>query len=326
MKKHRFGFTGSSNKLQRASAKLEQWWYIVFSILGTVIFGLSTAYVGSFCFCDKFANTEGLKLIKLCLWSPWSFVLFGVVAMFYGGYGIYNDLSNLKLRNEALKKENSKTERYKEKLDSAIEDLDSLRNKLSESHDKLVTTWLKGCCRELNLDTYDRVTIYFCIGDHFYVLARHSSNPKFVDIHRQKFSKVRGVISEAWEHNVCVDTENIPSYDKDPDGYRQYMNDKYGYSEEKVEALTMKSCKYVATSILEADNPVGVIIFESEQQEKFKKQKVVQIIKYCKAHQSYMTDFIKDGIRYNKSVKVTPKGENDVDHEFLSIFQGGGEV
>jgi len=264
--------------------------------------------------------------MTLFLWNPWNFGFLGVAGMFYGGHGTYNDLLNLKLRNEALKKENSKTEKYKERLSSTIEDLESLRNKLSESHDKLVTTWLKGCSRELNLDTYDRVTIYFCVGDHFYVLARHSMNPKFGEIHRQKFSKVRGVISEAWEHKVCVDTENIPSYDTDPNGYKQYMHDKYGYSEEKVEALTMKSCKYVATSISEADNPVGVIIFESEQQGKFKKQKVAQIMKYCKDHQSYMTDFIRDGIRYNKSVKVTPKGENDVDHEFLSIFQGGDEV
>lgn len=196
---------------------------------------------------------------------------------------------------------------------------------MAESHDKLVTTWLKGCSRELKLNTHDRITIYFYFAEHFYLLARFSENPTFREIHRQKFSKNRGVICEAWQHKTCVDIEDIPPYQDDPDGYRSYMEDQYGYSGERVDALTMKSCQYVATSISEADNPIGVIIFESEKQGKFKTQKVSQIKKYCIDHQSYMIDFIRNGIKYNKSVKVVSKQNGDVDHEFLLNFQGGGE-
>jgi hypothetical protein len=326
LKKLRFGFTGGSDKLQQSSIKLGQCWYLLFAVLGSAAFGISTAYIGNFEFCAKFNEANEFKKCLVLIWSPWALALCGVIAMFYGGKGTYIDLENLKLENDRLKEENSKVEQLKKRLNSAIEDSESLQNKLSESHVKLVTTWLKGCSKQNNLKTHDRITIYFCVEDHFYVLARYSQNPKFAEIHRQKFSKIRGVICEAWEHKVCIDIDSIPSYSNDPDGYKAYMSEKYGYEEKRVDALTMKSCQYVATSISEADNPLGVIIFESDQEGYYKTQKVNQLTKFCTEHQSYLVDFIRYGIKYNKSVKVASKGDEDVDHEFLANFQGGGEV
>lgn len=327
MKKLKFGFTGVSDRLQQTSVKVGQWWYIVAAILGSAAFGVSTAFVGNYNFSDQWDVAQGFKACsKALICNPWVFIVCSIGVMLYGGKGTYMDLENLKLENDELNKENLEVVQLKKRLNSAIEDSEALQNNLSESHVKLVTTWLKGCSKQNNLKTHDRITIYYCVKDHFYVLARYSQNPKFAEIHRQKFSKIRGVICEAWEHKVCIDIDNIPSYGKNPDAYKEYMHEKYGYDGKKVDALTMKSCQYVARSISEADNPLGVIIFEADQEGYYKSQKVAQLKKYCTEHQSYLVDFIRDGIKYNKSVKVASKGDGDVDHEFLTNFQGGGEV
>lgn len=242
----------------------------------------------------------------------------------YGGKGTYTDQQNLSKTNQKLTSENSKVHQLKEKINSISEDSELLQNELAELQVKLVTTWLKGSARQLNLGTNCRATIYYYVNEHFYVLARYSQNPKYSEIHRQKFSRNHGVISKAWEHKSCIDIEDIPCYKDEPEKYKEYMQVKYGYEKEKTDKLTMKSCQYVAISIVEADNHLGVIVFESDKRGLLKNQKVAQIKKYCTDYQSYMVDFIYGGIKYDKTVRISSSSEQNVDDEFMKAL--GGEA
>lgn len=323
----KFGFTGNSRLLTELSTSLGQWWYILIAAAGSAIVSISASFAGTYDLAESWSSvSDVLSLISFLQKMPWSWLGLGAgaIMILYGGKGTYIDQQNLSRKNQELTSENSKIHQLKEKINSISEDSELLQNELAELQIKLVTTWLKGSARQLNLGTNCRVTIYYYVREHFYVLARHSQNPKYSEIHRQKFSRNRGVISKAWEHKSCVDIVDIPCHKDEPEKYKEYMLEKYGYPKDKTDKLTMKSCQYVAISIAEADNHIGVIVFESDKHGLLKNQKVAQIKKYCTDYQSYMVDFIYGGIKYDKTVKISSCSEQNVDDEFMKTF--GGEV
>jgi len=321
----KFGFTGNSKLLTELSTTLGQWWYIFIAAAGSAIVSISASFAGTYDLAKSWNSVSSaisfFSFLQEMPW-PWPGLGLGMIMIIYGGKGTYTDQKNLFKTNQELTSENNKIHQLKEKINSISEDSVSLQNELAELQIKLVTTWLKGSARQLKLGTNCRVTIYYYVSEHFYVLARYSQNPKYSEIHRQKFSKNHGVISKAWEHKSCVDIVDIPCYKDDPEKYKNYMFEKYGYPMEKTDKLTMKSCQYVAISIVEADNHMGVIVFESDKRGLLKDQKVAQIQKYCTEYQSYMVDFIYGGIKYDKTVKISSYSDQNVDDEFMKTFGG----
>jgi len=325
MGKQKFGFSGESSVLNKLSNSLGQWWYIFFAAAGSAVISISASFAGTYCFSEKWkvfkASTDKLDSLFDLIANPWLFIVLGSISILYGGKGTFTDLDNLNSKNIKLEKENLNVNSLKKRINSISEDSVSLQNQLSSLHTQLVTTWLKSCFRNLNLTTNERVTIYYHVDNHFYVLARHSQNPVFSVIHRQKFSVNHGVISIAWGHRECIDIEGCPLYNKDPDSYKKYMKDTYGYPESSIDDLAMKSCQFIAVAIVEADNPVGVIVFESNKNDKFKLQKISQIKRYCSDYQSYMVNFVAGGVKYDKSARVAANASTEED--FLSIFIKG---
>jgi len=321
MKKLKFGFTGTSTKITTFSTMLGQWWYILFAALGSASVSIATSSISNYNWTNEYAKVGGLlTLVKFLSINPWSYLVAGISAIFYGGKGTFDDLDNLNTLNKLLEIENGNVSKLKQKIDSISEDSESLQEQLSERHTKLVITWLKSSYKQLNLNTYDRATIYYYIDEHFYLLARYSKNPEYDKVHRQKFTTKYGVISQAWQHKDCIDTTHCPEYSKDPQGYIDYMEKNYGYNKNKIEKLQMKSCEFVALSISASDTHIGVIVFESILGNRFKQQKIREINKYCKEYQSYMCDFIKDGIKLDKSAKVASSRTLNTDKDFLSQF------
>lgn len=323
MKKLRFGFTGESKVLNEFSNKLGQWWYIFFAAAGSALISVCASFAAGFNFSDEYKGiNDFFPILWLFIWNPWSGILLGVIAILYGGKGTFNDLDNLNSQNEKLKKENEEVSDLKNKINSISEDSEALQNELTELQEKLVETWLKGSSRQLNLSSQERVSIYYYVDEHFYLLARHSQNPVFAEQHRQKFSRNQGVISKAWQHKICVDIEDCPLYKDNPEGYKSYMQEHYQYDSKKIDNLAMKSSKFVAISIIDADKHIGVIVVESVRADFFKSQKVSQIQRYCTDYQSYMVDFVKGAIQYDKSVKVAQNQNQHVDQDFMDSLKG----
>ena len=193
MKKLKFGFTGTSTKIATLSTRLGQWWYILFAAIGSASVSIATSSISDYNWSNEFAKVTGiLTLGNFLFLNPWCYLVAGISAIFYGGKGAFYDLDNLNRSNNLLRIENEKVSKLKQKIDSISEDSESLQEQLSERHTKLVIAWLKASYRQLNLNTYDRVTIYYYINEHFYLLARYSKNPEYDKVHRQKISnKIR---------------------------------------------------------------------------------------------------------------------------------------
>jgi len=322
----KFGFTGSSDALSRFSQKLGQWWYIFFAAAGSALISICASFSVGFNFLTKWEAASGfLPALCLVVWNPWSGILLGAIGIFYGGKGTFNDLDNLNKTNSKLTKENEGVSKLKSELNSVAEDSESLQNQLSSLQVKLVETWLKGSSRQLNLSSHERVTIYYNVDNHFYLLARHSQNPIFAELHRTKFSRNHGVISQAWQHKECIDIDGCPLYEDDPDGYKAYMKLQYEYDSEKIDDLAMKSSRFVAISIIDADKHIGVIVIESIRADFLKQKKIAQIKKYCSDYQSYMVDFIKGGIQYDKSAQVAKNHNLHVDQDFINTLKKGSK-
>lgn len=101
------------------------------------------------------------------------------------------------------------------------------------------------------------------------------------------------------------------------------MIDNYGYTREILESINMKSCQYFAIAITEADDNIGVILFESEIKDNFTQQVKVQIREYCNAYQSHLCRFVKDGLKYDKSVNAKKLGKNiENDSDVLNMLGG----
>ena len=230
----KFGFTGNSSSLQKISTKLGHWWYIFFAAAGSAIISISASFAGTYEVSKKWRNVDDLQNFLIFIsTNPWLWIVAGALAIIYGGKGTYSDQNNLNKLNSELKAENSKVQQLKDIINNVTEDSESLQNELAELQVKLVETWLKGSSRQLKLGTHCRVTIYYYFDEHFYLLARYSQNPKYSEVHKQKSYRNQGVISKAWEHKVCVDIENIPSYEKNRDEFKEYTLRHYGYAKEK---------------------------------------------------------------------------------------------
>ncbi|VXA77309.1 MULTISPECIES: hypothetical protein [Aeromonas] len=313
---NRFGFTGKSNFFKDLGVSFGKGAYIVSSAIGTISLSLGCAFVGSYVIkteWGKFQDFSGFT--KFLLHNPWGYILVGIVLFCVGALGIYKDQSemasdNKRLNNEnsALKENKTNFERSKEdeiqalkiKVDRSQEEAQLHRSKVSEIHSSLVESWLKGIAKSIDLDTHSRVSIYHEDDESFSILARYSQNPALSKMHKQRFALNQGVISQSWEHGRWYECE-APSYTTDKDEYDKYMMARYKYTQEELDAIKMKSCRYFGLAIVDVDDHIGVILFESTKEESFNDEVRESIISYCEKYQSHLCAFVRNGRNYDKA-------------------------
>ena len=225
------------------------------------------------------------------------------------------DIKIINEKNIELEKENPK---LKDDLEASIEENGLLKSNISELHGELVRAWLKCTSNELQMSTKERITIYYYYDPSFYLLARFSLNSEYSEIHRETFKRTKGVISEAWKYQECIKIKGCPSFKDDPEGYYAYSKEHYNYSETACKNLTMKSCQYIAISIKEMDECIGVIVFESDHPEVFNSEKVEKITAHCEKSISYLIGFTKKGIELGQEAKIVKlEAPNEVEKKFI---------
>ncbi|MDX7827490.1 hypothetical protein SJR89_10285 [Aeromonas caviae] len=313
---NRFGFTGNSNFFKDLGVSFGKGAYIVSSAIGTIFLSLGCAFVGSYVIKTEWDELEGfLGFTKFILLNPWGYILVGIILFFVGALGIYEDQSEMaadikKLNNDnsELKANKTSFERSKEdeiqelkiKVDRSQEEAQLHRSKVSEIHSSLVESWLKGIAKSIDLDTHSRVSIYHEDDESFSILARYSQNPALSKMHKQRFALNQGVISQSWEHGRWYECE-APSYTTDKGEYNKYMMARYKYTQEELDAIKMKSCRYFGLAIVDVDDHIGVILFESTKQENFSEDVQESIISYCDKYQSHLCAFVRNGRNYDKA-------------------------
>ena len=319
---NKFGFSGNSDFFKNFGDGIGKGLFILCAAVGTVLLAVGGAYAGSYTFSTNWQSTTGLwSSLWLIVCNPISALFSGAVLFLFGAIGTYKDQDRQNKKILELKAESEELGNIKCALNSALEELQENKSKIVGLHGELVQTWLKGMSKFLELDSNSRVTIYYEHDEEFYLLGRYSKNPVFAKVHRQKFPLNRGVISKAWEHENHIES-HCPHSDL-YDEYAQYLGDKYGYEREKINALTMKSCRYYAKAIIDADIHIGVIIFESTEISFFEDNLENKIIDYCREHQGQLSKFVRDSLLFDKEVNIKREGKNiSVEDDFLQMMGG----
>lgn len=220
-----------------------------------------TGYVGI-----AFTNynfTEELKELTVSkffsLDNPFPYLVLALIlsiANIFGNIVVKNRLQTRANAAEVLAKS------YKDERDNAqitLNDLMSVNRKLSVIS---LETWIKICSLALKLSIKHRISIYYESDGHLFLLARYSQTPKYNKKNRTKFPIGSDILSLAWQDG---DFEAIlPNFSKNPNGYIQHSTQKYGYTKEQVNDLTMKSGYYYGKAISNDNEHIGVIMFETE--------------------------------------------------------------
>ena len=296
--------------------------YLILTAIGTLLLSISCSYIKGFDFTLKWHSSIGIfEHFELIVINPFTWIFIGVIILIVGLIGAYQDNKELLRSNNELKSENAKYQDLKRFYRSAIEDQYSLEIKLAGLHKDNVRTWLKGIFKQLELTTNVRVTIYYEFEDAFMLLARYSKNPNISKLHRLKFQFDEGVISKTWEHMEYINLD-IPDFKSNPDGYYDAKQQEFAYHKSFLDRLNMKSCDFFGMAILDADQSVGVILFESNAKGNLTKEKIAEIKRFCEPYQSYLAGFIREAVKYEKQLRNRSTKYSDVDINILREYGG----
>ena len=319
---NKFGFSGNSDFFKDLGDRIGKGLFILCAAIGTVLLTVGGAYAGSYTFSTNWQSTTGFwSSLWLIVYNPNSALFSGGLLFLFGATGTYKDQDRQNKKMLELNAENEELGNTKSALNSAQEELQESKSKIIGLHGELVQTWLKGMSKFLELDSNSRVTIYYEHDEEFFLLERYSKNPTYAKVHRQKFPLNQGVISKAWEHESHVESQcpHSNSYEE----YAKYLVENYEYKREKIDALTMKSCRYYAKAIIDADIHIGVIVFEGTEINFFDNNLENKITDYCRDHQGQLSKFVRDSLLFDKEVNIKREGKNiSVEDDLLQLMEG----
>lgn len=262
------------------------------------------------------------KAFKDLIISPSFLIMLGLIL-----YSI-SKLIGLEYTNKILgkyKKIKGENENLEKQMRSITEDNTMLKKKLEMSYSELVKAWLSTSLQTLGIKKpHIRATVYYYKNDVFYYVGRYSNNSIIANVSTNKVILNGGVLSKAWELTSYMDLHDCPIYDVNShDEYIKYQTEKYGFSEEKVNKLTMKPCQYYAKTITYRYNAIGVIVFESSKRT-LTDSKVKAIEKHCIHNESNLINYIENIKEY--SVMVSQQSANnsdeDVEKQFIGELEG----
>jgi hypothetical protein len=196
---------------------------------------------------------ERVKSHLLFLWSLgdiqlWIFisaVLFAVA----GSVGWYFGVRKLQQENAKLKKEN-------------LELTEEARSKSINTYE-VFSNYLYAFGQKFGLNSTERISLYMLKMNHFSCIGRYSDNETFRAKPRRLYPVTQGSIGRAWQHGVDQVTES-PVFAESPDEWIFFHKEKYGFTEEQLSKLTMKSASIFSKRLRNNKHEtVGVLVVES---------------------------------------------------------------
>lgn len=294
------------------------------NIVGTILMSLAGCFIGDYSSDEAFKRVDSIAyFIGYILTNPYFWFLLGIIFLVIGVRGSREEMELLKSKNSSLKERCKDKETIKISLDRSQEESRLLQSELVNLHKNLVCGWLKGLYQQVNLNNTARVTIYYEQDGAFYLLGRYSKNPRFAQANKNKFKIDLGVISKAWEYDKWVESD-APVYSKEnPSDYNDYMIKKYEYTKDTLAKIRMKSCRFLGLSITDADENIGVILFESVKEDFLAQRMQNCIEKWCDSNQSSLCKLIKGGQKYCIDAYTSKSiGGNLTDANILSMLTG----
>ncbi len=284
-----------------------KYFYQILTLLGAVLFTIASDFAYTYDEAKKELCTNGEKCAMAFVFNEYFIFCFGIIIGLIGLIGSCYDTEMLKKQNIELKKDNKKFLKVESELKNCKEENEKLFAKLCEKNVEIVKNWLKMISSELELNTYERLTVYYEYNEEFTLLARFSQNTLHNKVHTQKFPLNQGVISKSWQHNEYKE-EKCPIFNDDNKLYYKYMKDTYGYSDDRLKKITMKSDKFFGIAIQVAEDNIGVILYEKITNAKDSdfNIKCDKLKLKCERYSNYLTIYIQDAIELDRGIQVNP--------------------
>lgn len=308
---------------QKAGMCVDDSVYQILIGLSSIIFALAGLFISSSDILSELKEVDGFKeSAKVIFTDIWGYlIVIGVISLIVGAVGNSREITRLKNNVQTLLNSNRTLKNnenvLKEKIEEAEQELVETKAKIRGLNLESIAIWLKVYSKQLGLKNTDRVSLYYEDNKILHILSRYSANPKLNEIHKQKFPLDKGVISEAWEMGVCY-KQIREGYSNKPDEYIQHCRDTFGYDENEIKSLTMKSQLYFAKAIKDADDHIGIIIFESYDPELLNEDKRAKIEEFLDSSSSLLTNLIRASKNFDQEMmNKTPSNATMTDEEEL---------
>ncbi len=175
-----------------------------------------------------------------------------------------------------------------------------------EAFKKIAHLWTCQIFNEMTFTVKHRISIYYLDGDkkNLVLLDRFAKNDEFNQQGRPFFPRDQGVIGKALAKGEFFE-KTIPIFNKKNTNYYKYLESNYGFSRDISSRLRMKSCTIGGFAIEDAHgHHIGVIIFESQDQNDFDDNKLRDVVKRENAK---LVGFITDAS--SRDIRPLPSGD-----------------
>lgn len=302
------GFSNNRGGLTKLASSLEDHLYVLSNAAGPLGVAVFLMWVSDWWIATTFAVPTDVKtafeLLWALIWNPLSGVIICIAITIYGAIGQAKDTKNLRTELEEKKSKlktfeldidkmvlNSRT--LESNLRGEVESNYQLAEELVLAYKKVAHLWTCQIFTELTLDVKHRISIYYLDGDkkNLVLLERFAKNHEYNMAGRPFFPRDQGVIGHAWSNGSHFE-KRIPIFNRKNTHYYQYLEDNYELSRDVSSRLRMKSRTIGGFAIEDAQgHHIGVIIFESLDQNDFDDEKLQDIVKRENAR---LVEFISD--------------------------------
>lgn len=315
---------------QRIGSRMDDSIWNVFTGLSSIIFCVVGIFIALSDVVNNIKAADGFKDTSLViLTNGWTYLLIaGAFLSILGPIGNAREISRYKKFISQLSTEKDDLTKANSSLDIKVNDasleLVNTKSTIRKLSLDSIEIWLKVYFKQLELTYNERISLYYEDDGILHLLSRYSINPKLKEIHKQKFPLDKGVISEAWQKGMCYKV--IPqSYESDSVLYTQHCCNEFGYKEDEINSLTMKSQMYFAKAIKDADDHIGIIIFESYEENLFNDDKIKKVNDFLESSSSLLTNLIEASKKFDQEMmSKKPLGATMTDEEELIAQSGKG--
>lgn len=317
------GFSSNSRPISKVVGAIEDHGFVILNALGPLGVAVFLTFVVDWWNSNKLGTVSSLEgfflALKFFVWNPISGSVLFLLLTLWGAVGQAKDLralkatndsraeeiSSLKLENEQLRSEGLHREN---RLRTEVENNYLLAEELINSFKKIAHLWTCQIFNEMAFTVKHRISIYYLNGDktNLVLLDRFAKNHEFNLPGRPFFARNQGVIGKALAEGEYFE-KKIPIFNRKNTNYYQYLEDNYGFSRDISSRLRMKSCTIGGFAIEDAHgHHIGVIIFESQDQNDFDDSKLRELVK---RENHRLVEFISDAS--SRDIRPLPSQDDD---------------
>ncbi|MCQ4241135.1 hypothetical protein [Stutzerimonas stutzeri] len=326
------GFSSSSRPISKVVGAIEDHGFVILNALGPLGVAVFLTFVVDWWSANNLGAISSFKellsALKFFVWNPISGSIFFLLLTLWGAIGQAKDLRALKATTDSRAEEISRLKLESEQLRSEsllrenrlrveVENNYLLAEELIISFKRIAHLWTCQIFNELAFTVKHRISIYYLDSDkkNLVLLDRFAKNHEFNQPGRPFFARNQGVIGKAWGEGEYFE-KKIPLFNRKNTNYYQYLEGNYGFSRDISSRLRMKSCTIGGFAIEDAHgHHIGVIIFESQDQNDFDDSKLRELVK---RENHRLVEFISDAS--SRDIRPLPakndnRNEGEVDEQ-----------